>query len=303
MTAEFYIIPKSFETTQFFSKDEVEKKIKVLAQDFILIKQYKDTNKIYVNPQIYSVIFIDKATISDLLFNPAISREYIDRDVWLALQKIIVESAVTDASSEEIIEILLPNHNEEKCYGLIAFNKIENIKSEYQIVYNINDWYAFRRHFLGLYPHDEEYFIEECRKYFPCLFFHERNKETVLYLLKDCPQKTVYHLAALNDRFNKFSRLKLERTEMLIQFSIAAKLDEDASLEGDASRKKKLTFDFINENGLSENVCCEPHLKLCYNDNYPGDTSYSTDRRIYFHEGKPHIQQGKILIGHMGKHL
>jgi hypothetical protein len=305
MTAEFYIIPESFENTQVFSKDEVEEKIKVLAQDFVLIKQYKDTNKIYVNPQIYSVTFIDETTISDLLFNPAISREHIDRDVRRALQKIIGESAATDVSSEEIIEILLPHHNEEECFGLIAFNKMENIKNEYQIVYNINNWYAFRRYFLGLYPHPQDgwYFIEECKKYFPCLFFHERNKETVLYLLKDCSKKTVCHLAALNDKFIKISRLELERAEKLKRFSIAAKLDEDASLEGDASRKKELTFDFINENGLPENVCCEPHLKLCYNDNYPGDTSYSTDRRIYFHEGKPNIHEGKILIGHMGKHL
>jgi len=304
MTAEFYIIPESFENTQIFSKDEIEEKIKALAQDFILIKQYKDTNKIYVNPQIYLVVFIGGATILDLLYNPAISRKHIDRDVHLALQKIIGESAETDVPSEEIIEVLLPNHNEEECYGLIAFNKMENIKSEYQIVYNINDWYAFRRYFLGLYPHphDGEYFIEECKKYFPCLFFHERNKETVLYLLKDCPKKTVYHLAALNDKFKDSFLFGLDRTHTLKHFSLAAKLDEEASLEGDASRKEVLTFDFINDKGLSERVCCEPHLKLCCND-YHGDTSYSTDRRIYFHEGKPNIQQGKILIGHMGKHL
>ena len=305
MTAEFFIIPESFKNTQVFSNYEIEEKIKVLAHDFILIKQHKDTNKIYVNSRIYTVVFIGGITISDLLFNPAISKKYIDRDVLLALQKIIGESATTDFSSKEIIETLLPNHNEEKCYGLIAFNKIEDIKNEYQIVYNINDWYAFRRNFLGLYPHpqDGEYFIEECKKYFSCLFFHERNKKTVTYLLKDRPKKTVCHLAALNDKFKGFPRSELERAEMLKQFSIAAKLDEEASLEGKASRKENFTFDFINDNGLQENVCCEPHLKLCYNDGYPRDTSYSTDRRIYFHEGKTNIQQGKILIGHMGRHL
>jgi hypothetical protein len=303
MTAEFYILPESFENTQLFSKDEIEEKIKALAQDFRLIKQYKDTNKIYVNPQIYSVVFIGEATILDLLYNPAISRKHIDRDVHLALQKIIGESAETDYTLEEIIEILLPNHNEEECYGLIAFNKMENIKSEYQIVYNINDWYAFRRYFLELYPQDGEYFIEECKKYFPCLFFHERNKGTVTHLLKDRPKKTVCHLAALNDKFRNSFRLGLDRTQTLKHFSSAAKLVIDASLEGTASHKKNFTFDFINDDGLLESVCCEPHLKLGYNDNYPVDTSFSNDKRIYFHEGKPNIQQGKILIGHMGKHL
>jgi len=304
MVAEFYIIPESFADNLILTACEIEERIKNLAQDFVLIKQYKDTNKIYVNQEIYSVIFINKVTISDLLFCPTIREKHIDRDVWLALQKIILESAETDLIIGEIIE-LLPKYNEEICYGLIAFNKIENIDSKYQIIYNINDWYFFRRQYLGIYPHpnDGEYFIEECRKYFPNLFFHERNKKTVTYILKDCSKKLVYHLEALNDKFMNSYNMGMDRTQTLKHFSLAAELDETASLEGDASRKTALTFAFINDKGLQENVCCEPHLKLCYNDDYPGDTSYSNDRRIYFHEGKQNIQQGKILIGHIGKHL
>jgi hypothetical protein len=303
MIAKFYIIPSSFENNHNFSKDEIENKIKSLAQDFILIKQYKDHNKIFVNPDIYSVCFINNITISDLLFNPEVSKKHIDRDVKLALQKIILESVETDASVEEIIKVFLPNHHKDECYGLIAFNKIENIEDAYQLVYNINGWYAFRRYFLGLYPHDGEYFIEECKIYFQNLFFHERNKTTVSDILDDCSKKIIFHLAVLNDKFSNFVKLELNRTQTLKQFSIAAELDEEASLEGNASRKKDLTFDFVNDKKLKENVCCEPHLKLCYNDNYPGDSSYSTDRRIYFHEGKLNIQNGKILIGHIGGHL
>jgi len=53
-----------------------------------------------------------------------------------------------------------------------------------------------------------------------------------------------------------------------------------------ALRKEVFSFDFTNGDSVQERVCCEPHIKLCYNDNYPGDSSYSTDRKIYFHEGK-----------------
>jgi hypothetical protein len=303
MVAEFYIMPVSFENNKDFPKDEIEVKVKNLAQDFILIKQYKENNKIFVNSDIYSVCFLNDVTISDLLFNPEIGKKYIDRDVKLALQKIILESAETDASPEKVIDELLPKHNKDKCYGLIAFNKIEDIEDGYQIVYNSNDWYSFRRHFLGLYPHDGEYFIEECKIYFPKLFFHERNKRTVLEIIGDYSEKIVFHLSALNDKFNNSAQLNLERQQTLKHFSIAANLDEEASLAGNASRKKALTFDFVNDKNLKENVCCEPHLKLCYSDNYPGDSSYSTDRRIYFHEGKSNIQNGKILIGHIGDHL
>jgi hypothetical protein len=307
MIANFYIIPASFENNKNLSKDEIEDKIKNLAQDFKLIKQHKECNKIFVNPEIYTVFFINDVTIFDLLFNLEIEKRHIDRDVKLALQKIILESAETDVSVEEIIEAFLPNHNEAECYGLIAFNKIENVKDEYQMVYiyNSNGWYAFRRYFLGLYPHphDGVYFIEECEIYFPNLFFHERNKKTVTNLLKGCSRSLVRHLAALNDMFIYSAQLKLNRAQTLKHFSVAAKLEEEATLEGDAARKKDLTFYFVNDENTQEKVCCEPHLKLCYSDNYPGDSSYSNDRRIYFHEGKPNIQNGKILIGHIGKHL
>jgi len=59
----------------------------------------------------------------------------------------------------------------------------------------------------------------------------------------------------------------------------------------------------MNNENIMEPVCCEPHLKLCHNDNYPGDNAYVTNRRIYFHEGKTNIHEGKILIGHIGTHL
>jgi len=305
MIAEFYIVPESFENTGHLQKHEIEEKIKLLAQDFILIRHYKNSNKIYVNPQIYSVFLICNITIDELLHNHEAGRKYLDRDVLLALRKIIVETSGTDLSLAEITESLLPMHNEKRCYGLIAFNKMKNIDGNYQIVYNLNDWYFFRRYFLGLYPHPQEhgYFIEECKKYFPCLFFHERNKNAIEHLLGDCSKRVIFHLSALNDEFREYCKPDLNRSQVLREFTVGAKLDEEASLEGHASRKEAFAFDFINDEGSLEIVCCEPHLKLCYNDNYPGDSSYSTDRRIYFHEGKCNIQNGKILIGHIGKHL
>jgi hypothetical protein len=104
----------------------------------------------------------------------------------------------------------------------------------------------------------------------------------------------------LNDRFRDCVEDGLNRRQILERFSIYANLDEIASLEGDAQRKWDFTFSFTNNSGADENVCCEPHLKLCYSDK---DKSYSNDRRIYFHEGKANIQNGRILIGHIGKHL
>jgi hypothetical protein len=201
------------------------------------------------------------------------------------------------------MDVLLPEHNKDICHGLIAFHKIEDVSEEFQIIYDVKGWYAFRRHFLGLYPGTPDFFVDECIKYFPELFFHNRNRQTIDALLRDCPRKVIYHLAALNDKFRAIRATANHLTHALEILSRECGLDEIASLEGNAKRKDDLTFEFMNNLQKFERVCCEPHLKLCYNDNYPGDSSYSNDRRIYFHEGKENIQNAKILIGHIGQHL
>jgi len=300
MIAELYIVAESFENNQCFSVVEIEKKIKSLANDFIYIRKYKSTNKIFIHPDIYNVVFIKDIVLSDLLYNPQIAKENIDRDAYNALQKVIIESKTTDISSKEVIEVLLSEHNENLCHGLIGFSTIPNVKEEYQIIYNLQGWFNYRRYFLGIYPQNESFFIDECKKYFPNLFFHERNKTSITAIFDDCPKKIIYHLSALNDKFYSFDQSNMNRTEVLVKFSQISNLDSHASLEGNADRKNDFTFDFNNCDNCIEMVCCEPHLKLCYSD---CSDAFSNERRIYFHEGKQHIHEGKILIGHIGKHL
>ena len=303
MVAEFYIIPDSFDSNYNNAPTDIESKTKSLAEDFVYIKKYKDTNKLFVHPAVYQVAFINGCSLSDLLLNPEVGKQHLDRDVYNALQKIIIESATTEHTVEEVIEVLLPGHDENLCYGLIAFNLVNGINLEFQIIYNLQGWFDFRRHYLGEYPKNANFYIDECIKYFPALYFHERNRTTVDDILGACPQKIVFHLSALNDKFRNFQQNGLNRTLVLRQFSIANELDEIASLEGNASKKPILTFRFTNKEDESIDICCEPHLKLCYNDKYPGDNSYSNNRRIYFHEGVTNIQDGRILIGHIGVHL
>lgn len=303
MIAELYILSESFAYNANFTNAVIEEKIKSLANDFVIIKKYKDTNKLFVHPDIYNVQFLQGITLSDLLFNPIAAKKNIDRDVYNALKTIVIESATTTNTTQEVIEVLLPEHNEDICHGLIAFHKVGGIDEMVQLIYGIDGWFTFRRHFLSLYPKNSDFFIDECVKYFQTLFFHDRNKMTVGAILHNCSHKIIYHLAALNDKFRACQIQGLNRTQVLNQFSIIAHLDANASLEGNAARKPDLTFQFINNEHQIEDVCCEPHLKLCYNDNYPGDNSYSNDRRIYFHEGIASIQKGKILVGHIGDHL
>lgn len=304
MIANFYLMAESFTQNGDITDEIIEDKIKRLSEDVALIHQYKDTNKLYTNyNDLYPQIFFQTFTVEDFLCNPQkLKQKGIDRDVINSLQKILEKSSDTKFSSLEVVEGLLNWNNEDECHGIIAFNKIDRVDENFQIIYGIDGWLKFRRHFLSLYPKNNVFFIDECNKYFPNLHLHERNKITIDTILRDCPKKIIYHLSALNDDFKGIDPTNLNRSQILEKFSINSKLDETASLEGNASKKPAYTFTFVNEKKENVKVCCEPHLKLCYNDN-PGDTSYSTNRRIYFHEGFSTIEKGKILIGHIGNHL
>lgn len=303
MIAEFYIIAESFAQNATASKVEIENKIEALGADFISIRKHKDDNKLFINSDIYNIPFINNISISDLLYNDEIANKNLDRDARNMLKKIVTETETTAITSQEVKEVLLPDHNQDRCHGLIAFNAVADVNPEFQVVYNHNGWLDFRRYYLSIYPQNNIFFINECIKYFPDLYFHERNKATVGAILHNCPKKIIYHLTALNDKFRDTDTTNLNRSQILEHFSINASLDETASLEGNAARKPVLTFSFLNSKNETINICCEPHLKLCHNDFYPGDTSYSNERRIYFHEGTPTIENNKILIGHIGDHL
>ena len=303
MIARFYFIEESFLEIPSYDIETIESKIKALALDYNLICKYKDSNKILVNDAIYSVPFINSLTLCEFLYNDTSANNILDRDVRLSLKNIIIESESISLSSDEIKEIT-KSYSSEACSAIIGFNVVQNVANFSQITYNENNWYDFRRYFLSKYPIDDAFFIDECQKYFPNLYFHENNKITISPLFRGCIKGIVFHLSALNDKFRQCQIPGLNRTEVLRRFTIEAHLPVLASLEGNASKKRVFTFPFTNSHtGREEQICCEPHLKLCYTDNYPGDQSYSNNRRIYFHEGKSEIHDGKILIGYIGVHL
>jgi hypothetical protein len=301
MIATFYIIDKSFEQNLSLTIKEIEEKIRLLAGDFVYIRKYKNTNKLFVHPDIYNVLFFNKISISDLLNNEEIANRHLDRDIRVSLKKIIWESELTTHTTQEVIDKLVNEHNEECCYGLIGFNYLEGISQDLQIVYNLKGWFSFKRHYLKLYPKNEIFFIEECKKYFPNLLFHDRNKITIKEILKDFSETIISHLGFLNDRFRESQDGLRNRQETLTHFSINCNLATHASLEGNAARKSKFTYDFFSSKGEKRTICCEPHLKLSHNER-SGDTEFYF-HRIYFHEGVSDFEENKILIGHIGKHL
>ncbi len=199
MEANLYIIAESFQNNPSLTTNEIEEKAKRLAEDIRVINKHSDSNKLFTNfTAIYPIVFHSTFTIEDFLCRPLEVKKILDRDVVDSLQNIFQKAANTTFTSDEIIEILLPLHDKTVCHGLIAFHKVAEVPEEVQLIYGIDSWYKFRRYFLGLYP-EADTFIAECTVYFPNLFFHERNKDTVLDILGDFSNSIVKHLAVLND--------------------------------------------------------------------------------------------------------
>jgi hypothetical protein len=247
-----------------------------------------------VHPSIYEECIYKDLTIEDFLYSRK-WKEYFDRDTQEYLRIIIDHSEETALVLDEILEVLLPEHSEEEVHGLLCLHQVEEIDEQF-LVYDKNNWLGFHRHFLGLYPKDVTHYFNECIKYFPDLYFHKRNEETISAIFPDFVRKIIFHLSALNDEFRNYQNEPYQRIETLKAFSIGCNLDKEASNEGGQNsekerkrRKKALTFSFLTKENKLEDIYCEPHLKLCKSDNV-GDNEFYF-HRIYFHEGKENIAE------------
>jgi hypothetical protein len=308
MIAHLYLLAISFHNNVNFSKEEIEEKIKRLSEDIDLIHNYRETNKLYVNyDEIYPQILYSTYTVEDFLCRgyELTKQGYIERDVFNVFLNIINnKSQATEDSCQKVKDELIPTTNENNCYGLITFHKIDEIDNNFQIIYGKDEWYKFRRHFLSLYPLTENFFIDECIKYFPNLYFHERNKTTVSYLLGNCTEKLVHYLSELNDKFDLAKTVPYDREKSLKQFNSMCSFDWKAADEGNSGPKKKSkikkndTFIFLDKNNNEVEICCDLHLRILKDDK----GTIAKNRRIYFNEGVKDVGFGKILIGHIGNH-
>jgi hypothetical protein len=303
LIAHLYIIPESFQHNNVYTKDEIQKKVKTLAVDVSRIHKFKNENKIFANfADVYKIKFIDGITLYEILCEPIKLKTLIERDVLNYLQQIFEKAASTNITSAEVTEVLLGEHDETICHGLIAFHPVNNVKPENLLLYGFDSWVKFRRHFLGLYPTDPGTFIDNCSKYFVNLFFHERNKVVVEKILKGFSQKIITHLGHLNDVFFLYRNEVFDNESVKYKtFSLECKLDEEAAAKDKNAAKSKLEFEFTSFEGKPESIVCYPHLRLCKSDD-PDDGEYYFNR-IYFHEGVSNIENGRILIGHIGGHL
>lgn len=302
MIAHFYIINETFAYPASNPlQEEIENAIKAFVIDYDYIRQNKEENKIYFNSSIFMETIFPDMAVEDFYYPQKTSNW--DKDVVRALQTIWEKSEESTFEVNNVLENLTL-HSEEECFGIIGLHAVEFIQDQkvesIYLVYNQRNWLDFRRYFLGIYPVNADFFIDECGKYFPETFFHENNKSTIPKILVDFSERIIFHLAGLNDDFIAIREQYGFLPEALQVLSAKCGFDELASLEGNAENKKRLNFNFENDSKNIEIVCCEPHIKLSKNNAKSQKYFFN---RIYFHEPKPNIQNGKILVAHIGEHL
>lgn len=306
MPASFFLFNKSFTYQNGISIVELESKIFDLSNDYTFIRRNQEA--ILLQESIYYEEIYPGIQLWQLLYDTTLKTEF-SRDVKRYLTIIIRNSTKTELSNEEIL-LLLDRHDEGNVYGLLCLHPIEGIGKEY-LVYSRHDWFDFHRYFLSLYPISEAHFYSECKKYFLHLFINENiidSLGTIEGGFRNFVKTIVFCLSSLNDNFTMLYRIahesgKIDLPNILRKFSSLTGIE--TSLEGNSRHKKDLTFKFSYENEneeiITEEICCEPHMKLSRSDN-PGDSNFYFNR-LHFHSGRPYIYNGCVLIGYIGRHI
>lgn len=307
MRADLFLFNSSFTYKDDLTIDNLIEQIKELNNTIKDIKEHNskfkiNEDRIYKNDSIYYLEIYKNYTISNFLFNPEIPIR-IPHDIKKTFMILLDRANTSNLNEQEVVDLVKLN-TRSNLNGLLILHLInlDEIEIDSKVIIKTKEqWYKFHRSFLAENPIDETNFYNESRKYFTQINFHP-NVEISLRRLEGDLEKfagsIIYNLTQLNDKFNSY-RNKYDLVETLRRFS--SECDVDASLEGNASKKPALTYEFTVENSKRVSVCCEPHLKLSESDS-TGDTHFYYNR-IYFHDGKPNIDEGKILVAHIGNHL
>ncbi|HBO3681818.1 TPA: hypothetical protein ACLEX3_002406 [Pseudomonas aeruginosa] len=161
-------------------------------------------------------------------------------------------------------------------------------------------WRSLVREFLAADPEEVTSFCRDLGIAFPRLKFSKEFPDCIGTFEGGHERYAgvlVSALAALNDNWPDWHGGDL--TQALREFSVQSGFS--TTLEGNGARKEDFTFSFKVDDERSENVICEPHMKLSTSD-VPGDNTFHFNR-IYFCP-RPHDGfKGKLLVGHAGRHL
>lgn len=322
MVANLFLHKDAFAYNGTDTEDQVKDKLRSFVDDMRdIVYVHNGENVFYV-----STDFLDCEIFSGISLIESLT-EFLDGDRQGIMYSILANTSEQhNYSMEDLKRKAQYRPDEEEVNSLVLLNCPTKMKDSsyyiqfdnYEIVYDTSSWITLRRQILGNHPVAPEVFVKECRKYFNNLVFHEACIESLqdnnYQYLNYIPRKIIFYLSCLNDCFalvrEEHKTLDPNANSILSDFSGRCGLDEPGSIERNPAKKPFLTFKFKRTGTYGEEhevkeMLCEPHLKISQPDsNCRLDVNDKTFHpRIYFHFGEETVENGRILIASIGKHL
>jgi hypothetical protein len=242
---------------------------------------------VYKDNAIYNVIFDENGELYNWLYSS-------NSEDKILLRKLIHQAGTVNADIYSRVSDEIATRN---CSTPKAFLDMYYVDESILRLRNADDVAkTYCNYLLGVKT--AEQFMEIAERCFPGIHFHQDVRKT-LNTLKDPLHMYVpeicKHLLAIEAEFKTVYDEHREQGLTMVTSIFQAKTQIACSCEGNPERaRKKLSFPFISDSGDVISIVCEPHTKLI--------NSHSPDR-IYFHQGREDIQNGKVLIAYIGKHL
>lgn len=249
----------------------------------------------------YSVALYDQIvkdeTFAEWLFNPNLQPELstFKRELSIRISK---GKCISEAEYGEYFDTIEQKNRSDELFMAIH-QGTENVLH----VATPERYWAAKQWYLSGHKSPENFAVDlaEC---FPNLFFHERVCSSIHTLNGDFRIERgliVQHLKALDlfgGRFSEFIRSTgMDYRQLSIEFQ--ERFHIECSPQADRQSVENLKYEFTDSKEKKKvELCCELHTKLKWDD-----MDRVNQDRIYFHPGKPEIEDGKVLVVHIGTHL
>jgi hypothetical protein len=264
--------------TRIEELDQLSESVDKINEQKIKLNRPKDL--IYKDIAIYDQLFFDNKTVSDFIYSPL----KINNDYKVLLRALIDKSAIF--------------HTDEEIHNHISF-----YESNPNYIYNKDNLTSFYYNFFNTLDNGEEFYYG-IKIHFPKLTLSVNVQNTLTEIEGDLPNfsiKIIKTLIYLNDTIKeKFKEThNLKRTLELLTEEISFY----ASEQGKSKTKLDFEFQYEYKDGKPtkrKTVCCDPHVKYNRGEEAKVEKEYY---RLYFHMGDKDIDNGNILIGHIGKHI
>ena len=284
---DLYFESESFDYRKREDDSSISKRLDELNKVLEQAKELGDA--LYKEFGIYDIEFLPDAPMGNWLYGTTSD--------WEAERKLlrghIEKSRTVDEDTYQTVKSAIDS------VGFVdgkAFLSLANDSGIMWYIKDSNNWQEANRYYLHRANNIPD-FMEDMERCFPNLHVRPevaRTLRTLEYPFADYQREIIQHLANINDYFSsireEFSGYGNEEVAQRFQSTTGI----ECSPENDRDTASRRTFEFINNQGQYETICCELHTRL---------KTFRRDKdRLYFHPGKSHIQDGKILVGFIGRH-